>query len=202
MAFFWQSTLKLTALSLLTLCFSSYCTYAQSTQVPEENRFTKTVLSNDLNEPMELAIASDGRVFFTERKGNFYMYDPATRKTKLIREFPVFWETKYGNGLIGLALDPDFDKNHYLYLYNTPVSDTPKQHVSRFTLLDDNTLDLASEKVLLEIPIDYEISRHTGGSLAFGPDGNLYISTGDNTSPFASNGFTPIDERPGRNLVR
>lgn len=169
-------------------------------EVPEENRFTKTVLSNDLNEPMELAVAPDGRVFFTERKGNFYMYDPASRKTKLIREFPVYWETKYGNGLIGLALDPDFAKNHYIYFYNTPISETPKQHVSRFTLLDDNTLDLESEKVLLEIPIDYEISRHTGGSLAFGPDGNLYISTGDNTSPFASDGFTPIDERPDRVL--
>ena len=143
-------------------------------------------------------MAPDGRVFFTERKGNFYVYDPASRQTKLVREFPVFWETKYGNGLIGLALDPNFAKNHYIYFYNTPVSDTPKQHVSRFTLLDDNTLDVASEKVLLEIPIDYEISRHTGGSLAFGPDGNLYISVGDNTSPFASKGFTPIDERPGR----
>lgn len=168
--------------------------------VPEENRFTKTVLSTDLNEPMELAVAPDGRVFFTERKGNFYVYNPASRKTKLIREFPVYWETKYGNGLIGLALDPDFANNHYIYFYNTPISETPKQHVSRFTLLDDNTLDLESEKVLLEIKIDYEISRHTGGSLAFGPDGNLYISTGDNTSPFASNGFTPIDERPDRAL--
>jgi len=169
-------------------------------EAAEENRFTKTVLSTDLNEPMELAVAPDGRVFFTERKGNFYLYDPASRNTKLIREFPVYWETKFGNGLIGLALDPDFAKNHYIYFYNTPISETPKQHVSRFTLLDDNTLDIESEKVILEIKIDYEISRHTGGSLAFGPDGNLYISTGDNTSPFASNGFTPIDERPDRVL--
>lgn len=198
MYFLLHPTQKIIFFYFLTIGIVGYRAHAQSSQVPEENRFTKTVLSNDLNEPMELAVASDGRVFFTERKGNFYMYDPATRKTKLIREFPVFWETKYGNGLIGLALDPDFDKNHYLYFYNTPISDTPKQHVSRFTLLDDNTLDVASEKVLLEIPIEYEISRHTGGSLAFGPDGNLYISTGDNTSPFASNGFTPIDERPGR----
>ncbi len=181
-------------MALVVMSITSYA------QIPEENRFVKTVLSNDLNEPMELAVAPDGRVFFTERKGNFYVYDPASRQTKLVREFPVFWETKYGNGLIGLALDPDFTQNHFIYFYNTPISDTPKQHVSRFILRDDNTLDVASEKVLLEIPIDYEISRHTGGSLAFGPDGNLYISVGDNTSPFASNGFTPIDERPGREL--
>ncbi|MPR33815.1 PQQ-dependent sugar dehydrogenase [Salmonirosea aquatica] len=198
MALLLQPTKKTFYLSLITLYLLGCYVRAQSPQVPEENRFTKTVLSNDLNEPMELAVAPDGRVFFTERKGNFYMYDPASRQTKLIREFPVFWETKYGNGLIGLALDPDFEKNHFIYFYNTPISDTPKQHVSRFTLLDDNTLDVTSEKVLLEIPIEFEISRHTGGSLAFGPDGNLYISTGDNTSPFASNGFTPIDERPGR----
>ncbi len=190
---------RLKVLGTLAIALTVVITTSHA-QVPEENRFTKTVLSNDLNEPMEIAIAPDGRIFFTERKGNFYMYDPATRQTKLVREFPVYWETKYGNGLIGLALDPDFAQNHYIYFYNTPISETPKQHVSRFTLNDDNTLDVASEKVMLEIPIDYEISRHTGGSLAFGLDGNLYISVGDNTSPFASNGFTPIDERPGRKL--
>ncbi|TDB68971.1 PQQ-dependent sugar dehydrogenase [Arundinibacter roseus] len=202
-----QNTILRTRLLVgLFLCFGLVISRpVQAVQVPadsipEENRFTKTVLSNDLNEPMELAIAPDGKVFFTERKGNFYMYDPAEKKTRLIREFPVFWETKYGNGLIGLALDPDFEKNHFVYFYNTPISETPKQHVSRFTMRDDYTLDVESEKILIEIPIDYEISRHTGGSLAFGPDGNLYISTGDNTSPFASNGFTPIDERPDRTL--
>ena len=168
---------------------------------PEENRFTKTVLSNDLNEPMELAVAPDGRVFFTERKGNFYVYDPKTKATRLVRAFPVYWETKYGNGLIGLALDPKFEQNHFVYFYYTPISDTPKQYVSRFILNDDNTLDLASEKVIIEIPIDYEISRHTGGSLAFNTrTGDLFISTGDNTSPFASKGYTPIDERPERSL--
>ncbi|WP_207503641.1 PQQ-dependent sugar dehydrogenase [Telluribacter humicola] len=194
---------KIPLLLLLTGIWSAAS--AQSTQAgqstpPEENRFTKTILTNDLNEPMELAVAPDGRVFFTERKGGFYMYDPKTRATRLVREFPVYWETKYGNGLIGLALDPKFAENRYIYFYNTPISDTPKQQVSRFRLNDDGTLDLASEKVIIEIPIDYEISRHTGGSLAFDPQGNLYISTGDNTSPFASSGYSPLDERPGREL--
>ncbi|HUP14322.1 MAG TPA: ThuA domain-containing protein, partial [Niastella sp.] len=71
-----------------------------SVRSPEDNRFTKTVLSNDLNEPMELTIAPDGRVFFTERTGNCYVYDPAIKKTKLLRKFPVKAVEKYLNGLI------------------------------------------------------------------------------------------------------
>jgi cytochrome c len=55
---------------------------------PDENRFTKTVLSNDLNEPMELAVAPDGRVFFVERAGKFYVYEPAKRKLVYYMIFP------------------------------------------------------------------------------------------------------------------
>ncbi|WP_423149371.1 ThuA domain-containing protein [Rubrolithibacter danxiaensis] len=168
-------------------------------KMPEENRFTKTVLSNDLNEPMELAVAPDGRVFFIERAGNFYMYDPKTNSTKLIRKFPVKAVDKYLNGLLGITIDPDFATNHFIYFFNTASDkDQTKQHISRFVFKDDNTLDLQSEKVIIEIPIDLEVSAHTGGSLAWDKDKNLYISTGDNTVPFESEGFAPIDQREGR----
>ena len=59
-------------------------------------------------------------------------------------------------------------------------------------------IDRASEKVLLEIPTQREQCCHSAGSLAFAPDGSLFISTGDNTNPFESNGYAPIDERAGR----
>lgn len=168
-------------------------------KVPEENRFTKTVLSDDLNEPMELSVAPDGRVFFVERTGKFYVYDPKLKKTRLSREFPVFGENKYGNGLLGMTIDPNFKTNHYLYFFYTPqLKDHLKQYVSRFVVNDDSSLDEASEKVIIEIPIDMEVSAHTGGSLAWDAHGNLYISTGDNTVPFESDGFAPIDERVGR----
>ncbi len=74
---------------------------------PDDNRFTKTILSNDLNEPMELAVAPDGRVFFTERAGNFYVYLPSENTTRLLYHFPVKAVDKYLNGLIGITLDPD-----------------------------------------------------------------------------------------------
>ena len=168
-------------------------------KAPEDNRFTKTILTNDLNEPMELAVAPDGRVFITERGGRCYVYSPATNSTKLLREFPVKAVEKYLNGLIGVTLDPDFATNNFIYFfYSSSTGDQFHQNVSRFKLTSSGELDTASEKILIKIPIDLEVSAHTGGSLAWDRDKNLYISTGDNTVPFESDGYAPIDEREGR----
>ncbi|TDQ09441.1 ThuA domain-containing protein [Pedobacter metabolipauper] len=166
---------------------------------PEDNRFTKSILSNDLNEPMELAVAPDGRVFFIERAGNFYVYNPASGKTTLVYKFPVKAVDKYLNGLLGMTIDPDFAVNNQLYFFNTASSgNAVKQHISRFSISKNSVLDLKSEKVIIEIPIDLEVSAHTGGSLAWDKHKNLFISTGDNTVPFESNGFSPIDRRDNR----
>ena len=169
-----------------------------SVKAPEDNRFTKTVLSNDLNEPMELIVAPDGRVFFTERAGKFYMYEPGSNKTLLLRDFPVKAVDKFLNGLIGVTLDPDFAKNNYIYFfYSSSTGDQLHQNISRFTL-NGNALDTTSEKIIIKVPIDGEVSAHTGGSLAWDKNKNLYISTGDNTVPFESEGYAPIDERKDR----
>ncbi|QIP11973.1 carbohydrate-binding protein [Spirosoma aureum] len=162
--------------------------------MPEENRFVKTVLVNDLNEPMELAVAPDGRVFFTERSGNLSVYNTKTNEGKVMHKFAV--ATKQGFGVQGVTLDPNFASNHYLYVYYSPNTDKdPTYHLSRFVVKADNTLDLASEKIVLKIPGEFEASAHHGGSLAWDKEGNLFLSTGDNTNPFPSNGYAPIDER-------
>lgn len=160
---------------------------------PEENRFVKTVLVNDLNEPMELAVAKDGSVFYGERKGKVWAYDPVTGKPTLVWEFNV--ETDKGFGLLGLTIDPDFQTNKFVYIFYSPLKEKYKHYISRFTLNQDNTLNPTSEKVLIQIPVEMEPSFHHGGSLAFDKDKNLIIATGDNTgaSPYA-----PLDERPER----
>ena len=168
---------------------------AYAVVMPEENRFTKTVLVNDLNEPMELAITADSRVFFTERSGNLSVYDARTNESKVMHKFAV--ATKQGFGVQGVTVDPNFATNHFLYLYYSPAADKdPVYRLSRFVVNDDNTIDLASEKVVLKIPHEFEASAHHGGSFAWDRAGNLYLSTGDNTNPFPSNGYSPIDERP------
>ncbi|MFB5944307.1 PQQ-dependent sugar dehydrogenase [Albibacterium profundi] len=168
---------------------------------PEDNRFTKIILSDDLNEPMELAVAPDGKVFFIERHGQFSKYDPNTGETTLLHTFellPEDPEEVFGNGLMGVTLDPDFKENRFIYFYYTPDKLPARQNLSRFVLKENDELDMSSEIVVLEVPIEREVSAHTGGSLAWDKDGNLYLSTGDNTVPFASGGYAPIDEIEGR----
>ncbi|MBA2114681.1 PQQ-dependent sugar dehydrogenase [Bremerella alba] len=158
----------------------------------DPSRLEVTTLVTQLKQPMELAVAPDGRVFYIEIKGQLKVYDPTTRQTELVGEVEV--TTAQENGLIGLALDPSFAENHWVYLQYSPP-EFPGQHVSRFTLVDGK-LDMGSEKILLQ----YEEQRlqccHHAGSLEFGPDGCLFIGTGDNTHPHGdSHGYAPIDER-------
>ena len=125
------------------------------------------------------------------------IYRSTTRKTnthQLVNRFDV--PTKAGHGVQGITLDPNFATNHFLYIYYSPQFDKdPFYNLSRFVVKDDNTLDLASEKVLLTVPSIDQPGSHHGGSLAFDKAGNLYLSTGDHTNPFPSNGYAPIDAR-------
>jgi cytochrome c len=173
-------------------------------RVPEENRFTKVVLDEKLDEPVELAVLPDSKVLFVERKGNVKLYDPKEGKTKLVTKIAVSTKYKFkdGNqaeaedGLLGLALDPKFSENNWIYLYYSPAGDDPKNILTRYEFKNDQLVE-SSKKVLLEIPVQREQCCHTGGSIAFDSNGNLFLSTGDNTSP-RNTAYAPIDERPGR----
>jgi len=186
------------AFKLLCLlsCLCAVLTFNSAVSADDEafdpSRLEVTTLATQLKQPMELAVSLDGRVFYIEIQGQLKVYDPATRQTELVGEVEV--TTAQENGLIGLALDPNFAENQWLYLQYSPP-EFPGQHVSRFTLVDGK-LDPASEKLLLK----YEEQRlqccHHAGSLEFGPDGCLFIGTGDNTHPHGdSHGYAPIDER-------
>ncbi len=160
---------------------------------PEDNRFTKTVLDFNLNEPTEMVVLKDSRIIFVERKGDVKLYDPKDGKVKVVNTMNV--GTKFEDGVLGIAADPAFDQNQWLYIYYSHPEKSANV-LSRFIFTDK--VDMASEKVILEVPTQRETCCHTGGSLTFDANGNLFLSTGDNTSPFESNGFSPSDERAGR----
>ena len=169
---------------------------SRSPRTPEENRFVKqTLVPGPLDEPTELAVLPDGKVIFTERKGAVKMYYPEDGSMRQIAQMNV--HTKFEDGLMGIAKDPDFYYNNWIYMYYSQPGEDTVQNLSRFLLLDDSLI-MSSEKIILQVPVQRKECCHTGGSIAFGPDGLLHLSTGDDTNPFESNGFAPIDERPGR----
>lgn len=165
---------------------------------PDQTRFIKTVLVSNIASPMELATAKDGRVFFTQLMGNFSVFNTRTGQFKVIHKFPITYEG--GTGVIGLTLDPKFESNQFVYIYYMPAGQTIEPlnfQLSRFKLSPLNVLDLKSEKILLKVPVQKVSGAHHGGSLAWDKNGNLYLSTGDSSSPFPADGYAPLDERPG-----
>ena len=157
--------------------------------------FDKTVLEDEVDDPLDLAVPADGRVLFIEKGGRVRLHDPATGLTTTALSLSVYEGQE--DGLLGIALDPCFDTNGWVYLFYSPAGGSPRQHLSRFTMTG-GVLDPASEVVLLEVPTQRDECCHSAGSLAFDPDGNLYIATGDDTNPFESDGYAPIDGRTGR----
>lgn len=169
---------------------------------PEENRFTKTILTEKLDEPMEMTFLPDGRVLFVERKGNLKAYDSKTGKVKIIATLPV--NTKYINkkgqkreaeeGLMGIIVHPKFEQNNWIYMYYADSAET-KHVLARWVLKGDKLIG-SSKKILLEIPTQREECCHTGGGMVFDQQGNLYLTVGNNTvNPPA--GTSNLDERKG-----
>ncbi|MEU7892822.1 ThuA domain-containing protein [Nonomuraea sp. NPDC049152] len=168
--------------------------------------FEKVTLDDNTADPMELDVAADGRVFYVQRKGEIKIFKPATHATVTAATLDVY--TGGEDGLVGMELDPAFAQNGWIYLYYSPASSAEDvNRLSRFTVTGDS-IDLASEKKILDVPAyrqrTYPEPGHTGGAVEFGPDGTLYLSTGDDVPPNLSpdwQGYAPIDWRPGQHML-
>lgn len=180
---------------VIALLFFAVSLCAAAFEAPPDYRFKAEVLAAGMVQPMELEVAPDGRIFFNEIGGKLRVYDPASRQVIEAGQLEVF--TAQENGFLGFALDPEFARNQFIYLFYSP-KDYPGARLSRF-VMEGNRLNLASEKIVLQFPEQREDCCHHAGSVEFGPNGDLFISTGDNTHPGGdSEGYAPIDERPGK----
>ncbi|MEY2935293.1 MAG: hypothetical protein RL033_6042 [Pseudomonadota bacterium] len=188
---------------------------------PPESSFQKVTLNGAPGEPISLVVLPDGRVLHSTRNGRLFLHDPATGFNRVASTVPVYQHDE--EGLQGLAIDADFERNHWLYVYYSPILDTPlddpatptvnegdaplvgtlaefarfrgHMQLSRFKF-ENNALVLGSEQRILQVPVDRGICCHVGGKIDFDAEGNLFLSTGDDSNPFASDGYNPIDERP------
>ena len=133
---------------------------------------------DDVKLPWELVFAPDGRIFFTERDGKLWVI--VNESLNLVATIPVSVDPRgQEGGLLGLALDPEFEKNNFLYLYQT-YFDSEMRHnkVVRYTVSNNQLTD---EQIIIDkIP---GAMWHDGGRIKFGPDEKIYITTGDATTP-------------------
>ena len=171
--------------------------YELATVAPAQNRFNKVVFQDYLNEPMELEILPDDRILFIERDGAVKLFEPEQEETRVLTTMDVYSELE--DGLIGLAIDPTHELNKWIYLYYSPPGKDAYNQLSRFELHpDDSDYPLQNEAKLLRVDTQRDQCCHAGGSIEFGPDGLLYLSTGDNTNPHGSDGYSPSDFVKGR----
>ncbi|WP_295794946.1 ThuA domain-containing protein [Mucilaginibacter sp.] len=178
-------------------------------RVPEDNRFAKTQLvTGTFYEPTELTVLPNLDVLITQRRGEIMLYKNDTKTIKQAGFLNAYFKThtkgvNAEEGVLGIQADPNFKDNHYVYIYYSPT-DTSVNRLSRFTFVND-TIDNKTEKIVLQLYSQREICCHTGGSIAFGQDNMLFLSTGDNSTPFDEPGrppynthaFAPLDDRPG-----
>ena len=169
---------------------------------PEDNRFTKVVLTEGMDEPMEMTFLPNNRVLFVERKGGVKILDENTGEVTLVATIPV--NTKYTNkegrvreaeeGLMGVIAHPNYKENSWIYMYYADPNES--QHVlARWELRGDSLYE-STKKVVLEVPTQRQECCHTGGGMVFDAEGNLYLTVGNNTvNPRA--GSSNLDERPG-----
>ncbi|UYQ66178.1 PQQ-dependent sugar dehydrogenase [Streptomyces peucetius] len=184
---------------------------------PTAEEFQQVTLAKgvaETGEPMTMAVLPDRSVLHTSRDGTLRITD-AAGSTQVSGKLDVYSHDE--EGLQGIGVDPGFTSNRHVYLYYAPKLSTPGgdapgdgtaadfapfdgvNRLSRFTLGTDGKLNAASEKKILDVPASRGICCHVGGDIDFDAQGNLYLTTGDDTNPFASDGYAPLDERASRN---
>ena len=181
-----------------------------TTQIPPDiDRFSKVTLKKgDFFEPTEMTILPNNDVLVAERRGKIKLYKEATKELIDVAALDVYDQANVPDvnaeeGLMGLQKDPDYANNNWVYVYYSPSGEKQVNRLSRFKFKDD-VFDVSSEQVILDVGSDREICCHTGGSITFDSNGLLYLSTGDNSTPFnekgvefVNAGFAPLNDIPG-----
>ncbi len=168
--------------SILTMKFSpSETVVPLPSPVSNSSNLTNSkgveIITEGLQAPTSIDVAEDGKIFFTEQHGSIRVVENDTLLAESVGDIKV--EERGNAGLLGLILHPNFTQNHLFYVYYTYSNDTGL--FNKVLMLRENKNRIIDSRTILDgIPGN---EFHNGGRLKFGPDGKLYVSTGDASVP-------------------
>ena len=145
--------------------------------------FTESQVVSGLTAPTDIEFAPDGRLFVAEEAGRVRIAKPDGTLATFF-DISAKVDTAGERGLMGVAFDPGFATNRYVYVHYTQkaTATTPAHNrVSRVTAGGDRAV-AGSERLILRLN-NQNAQNHQGGTIDFGKDGKLYVSTGDNATP-------------------
>jgi glucose/arabinose dehydrogenase len=151
--------------------------------------FTETQVASGLSSPTAMQFAPDGRLFICEQAGRLRVVKNGTLLGTPFLSVTV--SSSGERGLLGVAFDPGFATNQYVYIYYTATSPAVHNRISRFTANGDVAL-AGSEVVIFELDNLSTATNHNGGALAFGADGKLYAAVGENANGANAQSMTNV----------
>ena len=155
--------------------------------VPTGENLPPGAVIEDVSPPIEALTffeqAPDGRIFLIQKTGEVRVIISGTLQPNPVITFDV--DRVGEKGLTGIALDPDFNNNHYIYVKYNPNTGLSTTDNSVYKFVEENNIGLPETLELIFRSRQGE-RFHTGGDISFGPDGKLYVPVGDDfTSPYA-----------------
>ncbi len=147
--------------------------------------FVDELIASGIASPTAMEFAPDGRLFVLQQNGQARVLSNANPPVLQPTPFLSVTVNSAGErGLLGIAFDPNFGTNRFVYVYYTATTPAVHNRVSRFTAsaTNPNVAQAGSEVVILELNNLSSATNHNGGSIHFGPDGKLYVAVGENAN--------------------
>jgi glucose/arabinose dehydrogenase len=175
-----MSTVQPRFLLLTISCGLLWISSAHAATLPAG--FSETRVASGLSSPTAMAVAPDGRIFVTEKGGALRV----VRNNALLSQpfLNLSVNSSGERGLLGVAFDPDYQSNRFVYVYYTTAGSPIHNRVSRFTASAGNpdVVQAGTELPILDLPT-LGATNHNGGAIHFGNDGRLYVAVGENAVP-------------------
>ncbi|HYU97185.1 MAG TPA: PQQ-dependent sugar dehydrogenase [Pyrinomonadaceae bacterium] len=164
----------------IVILFALISSSALAATLPTD--FIETQFASGFTNPTAMAFAPDGRLFVCQQGGQLRVF-----KNGALLATPFVSLTVDSNGergLLGVAFDPDFATNNFVYVYYTATTPQVHNRVSRFTtsVANPDVAQAGSEVAILDLNNLSGATNHNGGAIHFGPDGKLYIAVGENAN--------------------